>query len=128
MNYYPQQTVIVQDRESNSLGVVGFCLMILGYLTCGVLAIPAAFLCGFAMFKEPRGLAIAGFILSLPACLGLLAVVGMFFLGVIGQNLAEQRVQSRRQTVQSPVIAPIEEVPMSDDEVAKIVAEYQEQK
>lgn len=83
-----QQTqYVVVQQETNTMGVFGFCLMLLGYLTCGSLAIPAVFLCGFAMFKEPRGLAIAGFVLSLPAAFGFLIFGFLFAFGILATDL-----------------------------------------
>ena len=98
-----QPQYVVVERETNTLGVFGFCLMLLGYLTCGVLAVPAVFMCGFAMFREPRGLAIAGFVLSLPAVCGLILMVILFFTGILAQNLAEVRAKTRPPTVQEQI-------------------------
>ncbi|NBC10535.1 MAG: hypothetical protein GVY24_02220 [Planctomycetes bacterium] len=77
-----------QPPPSNGLGVAGFVCSILGVLSCGVLAIIGLPLSFFALFKKPRGLAIAGFIISLfafiPPALLVLAIGGGAVLAMVG--------------------------------------------
>ncbi len=63
-------TVVVEDGRSNGLGTAGFVIALLGLVFCWVpfvdfvlwfLGLIFSFI---SMFKSPRGLAIAGFILS----------------------------------------------------------------
>ena len=61
---YPQQTVIVNQPASNGLGMAGLIVSIIGFFTCGFIS-PIGFLLSvFGLFKQPRGAAIAGFILG----------------------------------------------------------------
>ena len=59
--------VIVNTQPSNGLGVAGFICGILGFFTCGILALVGLLLSFIALFKRPRGFAIAGLIISLLA-------------------------------------------------------------
>ena len=53
--------VVVQQQPTNSLGLAGLVLSIIGWLTCGLLCIPGAFVSFLGLFsKAPKGLAIAG--------------------------------------------------------------------
>lgn len=61
-------------RARNGLGTSGFILSLLGILTCGLLA-PLALLVSLAgLLHRPRGLAVAGTVLSLFGSLWLLAI------------------------------------------------------
>lgn len=89
----PQTNVIVQQtpQSTNVLGVIGFVLVLLGALGICVpplaLAIPiGTFLALLGMFREPRGLAIAGFIIGLLFSVPLLIV--FLFFGVMGLGAA----------------------------------------
>ena len=86
---------IYVERESNNLGVAGFTLSILGYLTCGVLCVPAMFMCMVALSypNRPKGLAIAGFMISIP---GVLMVV-LFCIGSALPYFVELRRWVREQ-------------------------------
>ncbi len=84
---------------SNGLGVAGFVCSILGVLTCGVLALISLPLSFFALFKRPRGLAIAGFIISLfafipPAILGVVfgAVILIPVAAMLGMSSFENEI------------------------------------
>lgn len=79
-----QQTVIVQTApsHSNGLGTSGFVLALLGLILCWVpglgwllwlLGLILSF-CG--LFKKPRGLAIAGMVISLIDLIVLTLVIG----------------------------------------------------
>ncbi len=82
--------------ESNGLGLAGFILAIVGLFTGGCLSPIALVLSFIGVFKEPRGFAIAGLVISLVAIGGWLIAMavlgaGLFalVLGVIGmENLA----------------------------------------
>ena len=88
---YPQpasthQTIVIQQAlpPANSLGVVGFVFSILGFLSCGISAFIGFPMSLVALFKAPRGLAIAGSILS-AAQIGFIVIFG---LGPIAAGIA----------------------------------------
>ncbi len=71
-----------ENEQSNGLGLAGFILSIVGFVTCGLLS-PIAFLLSlFGLRKEPRGFAVAGAILGgIGSCFFVfsgLAIVGTF--------------------------------------------------
>lgn len=69
------------DQPSNGLGVAGFVLSILGWITCGLL-LPFGLLFSFiGLFKRPRGLAIAGFVISSVGALLAVSVVAIIGIG-----------------------------------------------
>ena len=79
------QTIIIKQREkpSNVLGIIGFVLSLIP-LTYGggILIWSIALILSFiALFKRPRGFAIAGFVISL-VCLAfyILALFGIGYL------------------------------------------------
>ncbi|MEM6334484.1 MAG: DUF4190 domain-containing protein [Planctomycetota bacterium] len=63
------------SSEKNTLGLVGFVLSILQFVTCGALAIIPLIICLIALRKTPRVLAIVGTILS---------AIGLLFFALIG--------------------------------------------
>ena len=65
-------------RRSNGLGIAGFVLSLLGIFSFGILAPIALLLCFFALFKRPRGLAFAGFIISFITTAFLATVIFIF--------------------------------------------------
>lgn len=92
---YQQQYYVEQPRKSNGLGVAGFILALIGLLfgwipfigwVIWLLGLIFSFI---GVFKVPRGLAIAGLVISL---LGLLAIVGVTggFLTVLKEGMANR--------------------------------------
>jgi len=79
----PPVTHVHVDHPSNGLGVAGFVLAILGLLTCGLLAPLGLLLSFFGLFKRPRGLALAGFLVSIIACIPALLIVLVFGAAVL---------------------------------------------
>ena len=83
---------------SNGLGVAGFVCSILGVLTCGVLALIGLPLSFFALFKRPRGLAIAGVIISLfafiPPAILVVAIGGGAVLAMAGFSGLANTIQA----------------------------------
>ncbi|HMN40185.1 MAG TPA: hypothetical protein PKE29_05020 [Phycisphaerales bacterium] len=69
---------------TNGLGTAGFIVSLVGLMgTCGVLS-PLGMVFSFiALFKRPRGLAIAGFILGLIGSIWLVVAVFVIGIGVI---------------------------------------------
>lgn len=70
------------SMETNPLGLTGFIISLLGLLlTCGLFS-PVGLVISFvAMFRQPRGFAIAGLVLGLVGSLGML--VTLTFVGVM---------------------------------------------
>ncbi len=63
---------------SNGLGVAGFVVSLVAFITCPLVSVVGMIMSFIAMFREPRGLAIAGFIIGLLGSLVMLVVV-LFF-------------------------------------------------
>ena len=63
-------------KKKNTIGLVGFIVSLVGWLTAGALC-PIGFLLSFiGVFKQPRGFSIAGLIIG-----GIGSVVGVFVVG-----------------------------------------------
>ena len=83
--YPPQQPVYIVQRsqESNGIGTAGFILALLDLLFCWAPIVNIVFwLLGFifsfiGLFKRPKGLAIAGFVISLISIVVVLVIVAM---------------------------------------------------
>jgi hypothetical protein len=79
-------TVIVQGGRSNSIGTAGFVLSLIAFFVCWVPVVDfivwflGALFSFIGLFKAPRGLAIAGFIISL---IGIIVLI-VFFGALIG--------------------------------------------
>jgi hypothetical protein len=76
---YPSSTI----TETNSLGIAGFIVSIVGVLTCGLLSIFGVMLSAIGMAKAPRGFAIAGLLIGFVG-LAQLAAVAVFFISLTG--------------------------------------------
>ena len=59
-----QQVVVVRE-QTNSMGLAGFILSLLGFFTCGLLSPIGLILSIIGMFKPPRGFAVVGMILGI---------------------------------------------------------------
>lgn len=90
----PQQTVIIQQAPTNGLGVAGFVTSLVSLLfTCGFLS-PVSFLLSLiGLTKKPRGLAIAGAIISALQLLVLLLVGVGPILALIGMGISMREEQ-----------------------------------
>ena len=77
-------TVIVEGSHSNSIGIAGFVFALLGLIFCWVPGIDLIlWFLGLVfsiigLFKTPRGMAIAGFILSFVVIIAIIVVLGSF--------------------------------------------------
>lgn len=75
-------TIIIQPRRSNGLGTAGFILALIAMLGCWIPVLSwilwtLGFLFSFiGIFKSPRGLAIAGLIISIAGLAMILITVG----------------------------------------------------
>ncbi|MDR1340058.1 MAG: hypothetical protein LBK58_08420 [Prevotellaceae bacterium] len=73
---------IIQDKKSNGVGTAGFVLALIGLIFCWVpvidwiLWILGAILSLVGCFREPRGLAIAGVVISFIGIILIIAVIG----------------------------------------------------
>ena len=65
-------------QRTNTLGIVGFVFAILGVFSLGLLAPIALLICFIALFKRPRGFAVAGFFISLFATVAIGIVTAIF--------------------------------------------------
>jgi len=80
--YDSQRQIIVIQRQSNGLGTAGFVLALIAvffgwiYFFGWILWFIGLVLSFIGMFKRPRGLAIAGFVISLISLILLIFVVG----------------------------------------------------
>lgn len=79
-----QQTIIVQEKKSNGIGTAGFVLSLIALFTGWIPALGwllwalGAILSFVGVFKSPRGLAIAGLVISFIGIIILVFVVGLF--------------------------------------------------
>jgi hypothetical protein len=101
------QNVTVVTQGSNGLGTAGFVLSLLGIVTCGFTSIFGFILSFAGLFKEPRGLAIAGLILGIPggvffAIAGMTMVLGFVGLGAAAHEVAN--LAELNQTVDALVV------------------------
>lgn len=77
-----------QSAPTNILGIIGFITSILGLVTCGLLAPVGLILSGIALFKAPRGFAIAGTVISLIGSVFLAFWGFVIVMGVLGLQAA----------------------------------------
>ena len=59
------QPVRIPDPQRNGMGLAGFIISLVGFCTGGLLSPIGLVLSFIAMFRKPRGLAIAGFVIGL---------------------------------------------------------------
>ena len=67
---------------SNGLGIAGFVCSLVGLLSCGLVAPVGLLLSAVAMFRPPRGFAIAGLVLGALGSLWIVAIVAVIVLTV----------------------------------------------
>lgn len=100
MSQQPSSVVVVHQRApSNGLGIAGFIVSLLGLIgTCGLLS-PIGLLMSFvAVFKRPRGFALAGLIIGLVGSIW--AIIAVFVIGLgalaamVGIGVAPKHVQA----------------------------------
>ena len=113
MSQYPQKPVQPYTSpayghappKENSTAIVGLILSILGFVTCPIFSIVGMFVSWSAMSREPKGVAIAGFIIGLIGTIGVLiggivlicVFAGIFTLGAAAVAAAQQAVQELPQ-------------------------------
>lgn len=92
----PPRQIIIRE-PSNSLGLAGFICSLVGIFSCGLLSPIGAVLSFFGLFRPPRALAIAGFIIGLAGSVWV--IIAVFVIGVgavlaaLGWNQFETTVQ-----------------------------------
>ncbi len=98
---YRHNTFPAKKKSVGAASIAGFILSILGFWTCGVLSVIGIILCIIGLQSEPRGLAVAGFIISL---LGIAILMSSFlfagggmmaFLNMANFGPAMQNTQTR---------------------------------
>lgn len=95
---YGQTNVYITPQPSNGLGVAGFITSLVGIPSCGLLSPIGLLLSFFALFRRPRGFAIAGVVIGLFGTV-LMAVWGLgFALMLIG---IKQGVQTAAQSFET---------------------------
>ena len=82
--------------QENGWGIAGFIVSVAGLFLCGIPSIVGAMLSLIGLRKEPRGLAIAGFILGL---LGVLEILVLSLFLFTAYRVAESGYGALRQTM-----------------------------
>lgn len=78
-NGHPQAS---RADQSNGLGLAGFIVSLIGFVSCGLISPIGLIMSIIAMKREPKGFAIAGLVLGILGSLWMLVVVG--FVLVMG--------------------------------------------
>ncbi len=92
------QTVVVQQQPTNGLGVGGFVTSLVSLVfTCGLLSPISLILCFIAIFKKPRGLAIAGLVIS-GIQVGCIGIPIAALAGFIQKGYVEVQKEKKEQT------------------------------
>lgn len=108
---YPQQPVqvFVQAPETNGLGTAGFIVSLVSFFLCGLSSPIGLLMSGLALFKRPRGMAIAGTILGLLGSawlfIGGFAILAGFAALIFGASEASRAVheQIQNEAMATPV-------------------------
>ena len=79
---------IIIQQESNGLGTAGFIVSLIGFLTCGFISPLGLLFSIIGLFKNPKGLAIAGTVLGLIGSLWLFIGGFAILLGILGMIAA----------------------------------------
>ena len=85
-------------RGDNGLGVAGFIISLLGFLTCGVLSPVGLLLSLTGLMRRPRGFAIAGTVLGLIGTALIGGFVAMTVLAAKEASLAVERASQEATT------------------------------
>jgi len=100
-------------NPSNGLGVAGFIVSLIGFISCGLIAPIGLIMSIVAMKREPRGFATAGLILGILGSLWVLVlvfVIGFFGLAVVLAAVGAGAVMPQLQAqLEMAHIAPIVE-------------------
>jgi hypothetical protein len=85
-----------EPRPRNRLGVIGFALSMLGFVTCGIAGMAGAIISAAALRQKPRALAIAGVIIGLLQ----LCLITPLTLALLLPALAKARERAREVKVE----------------------------
>lgn len=96
---YGTPQVYVQPGPSNGLGVAGFVTSLIGLMSCGILSPIALLLSFLALFKRPRGFAVAGTIISVIGTIALVLVGASFVLAMIGVKKGAEALGAQLTTM-----------------------------
>ena len=123
---YPQ-TIVVQQvaAPSNSIGLAGFILSLVGFVTCGCLSPVGLFFSLIGMLSAPRGFAFVGTILGVLGSWWLWAFGFVMVAGVLGVSLdANAELERRKKAAhESSITAPADpgaEVSLPPDDEIKL--------
>lgn len=100
--YYPP------PPAENGVGLAGFIVSLVGFLTCGCISPLGLFLSLIGACFAPRGFAIAGIVLGLIGSAWLWIGGAAIILGLIGANEAARKVVEAEQQRQAKETAPRE--------------------
>ncbi len=112
MSQMPPPLYVVQPSRTNGLGIAGFIVSLVGIISCGVLSPIGLLLSFIAIFRAPRGFALAGLIIGF---LGSVWAIFILLLGGLSILLAAVGIGAA-----VPVV--VSEVRMG--KIAAIVAEH----
>ena len=93
----PTTNVVVQPAPTNGLGIAGFIVSLVGFLSCGLLS-PIGFLLSLVgLTKQPRGFAIAGAIIGAIGTLWLFLFGFAMIVALLGLSSAARQIQQEVQ-------------------------------
>jgi len=96
-----QQTpgqMVARQSQSNGLGIAGFIVSLVGWLTCGLLCPVGLILSVIGLFKQPRGMAIAGSVIGGFGSLFLVFFGFALTVGLLGlKSVDVEKKQMRRE-------------------------------
>lgn len=99
------------EVQSNGFGTAGFIVALISFFTCGLVSPLALIMCFIGLFGRPKGMAAAGFILSLIGswwlfAFGFAIILGMLGLGAAGTAIANlpppEKPKSRAVSTEQP--------------------------
>ena len=93
----PTTNVVVQPAPTNGLGIAGFIVSLVGFLSCGLLS-PIGFLLSLVgLTKQPRGFAIAGALIGAIGTLWLFLFGFAMIVAFLGFSSAARQIQQEVQ-------------------------------
>ena len=111
-----QHTVVINREPSNGLGTAGFVTSLVAIITCGLLSPIALILSLVGLFKRPKGMAIAGTIISgiqviAILIIGIGPIVALVGIGVAAEASMKEEFKKNRvelvetlSTTQDPIV------------------------
>lgn len=105
-------TVVIQQAPTNGIGLAGFIISLIGFLTCGCLSPLGLFLSFVGLLRPPRGFGLAGVILGLIGswwlwAFGMAMIAGFVGLGAAATQQANEAVrQAEQQRAAESLVSP----------------------